>query len=369
VRAGFFLATILAVGLGAQTPAPSSEGTRPSFAQWLQEVRAEALARGIRQEVVDQALNGVEEPLPVVLERDRKQAETVLALERYISRQMTAARIRDGRRLVAAHRQTIDAISAKYGIPASIIAGVWGVESNFGRFSGTRPTITALATLAWDPRRSSLFREELFKALEILNRGDIAVGAMRGSWAGAMGQPQFMPSSYLEFAVDHDGDNRRDIWSTPADIFASIANYLRGHGWNDGQSWGREVSVPKAALTKISSTIGRREGSCKAVRDMTVRLPLAEWRALGVKAAGGRALPDAAEEASLISGSSRHFLVTPSYDALLEYNCAQAYALTVSLLGDEVLRPAPAPAARPAVPARKAPASRPRQAQPKRRRR
>ena len=125
--------------------------------------------------------------------------------------------------------------------------GVWGLESNFGRFTGVRPTVAALATLAWDPRRSAFFRGELFDALEILNRGDIEPAKMLGSWAGAMGQAQFMPSSYLQYAEDFDGDGRRDIWESPADIFASIANYLKGHGWIAGEPWGREVHVTRSS--------------------------------------------------------------------------------------------------------------------------
>jgi membrane-bound lytic murein transglycosylase B len=238
--------------------------------------------------------------------------------------------------MIARHKATLEDISKKYGVPSHIIAGVWGIESNFGRFSGVRPTITALATLAWDPRRSTFFRNELFSALEILNRGDIEPARMRGSWAGAMGQPQFMPSSYLEYAEDYDGDGRRDIWTTTADIFASVANYLKGHGWVAGQIWGREVKLSKKTASHVASSVARRAGSCQATRDMTVALPLAEWQRLGVRTRNGSALPEVDLEASLVTGTSRHFLVYQNYDALLQYNCAHAYALTVALLGDRL---------------------------------
>jgi membrane-bound lytic murein transglycosylase B len=330
VKLAAALVCLLGVAAAAQEP------SRPSFAEWLQGVRAEAVSRGISQAVVDEALSGIEEPLPVVIERDRSQAEIVLPLETYIARRLTRSAIRTGRTNVAAHKATIDKVSRQYGVPSSIIAGVWGIESNFGRFSGVRPTVPALATLAWDPRRSTLFRGELFDALEILNRGDIDLPNMRGSWAGAMGQPQFMPSSYLEYAVDYDGDGRRDIWNSPADIFASIANYLAGHGWVSGQTWGREVRVPAAAEKRIASTIARRTGSCQATRDMTVALPLAEWQRMGVRTMAGGALPKANLSASLVSGKSRRFLVYQNYDALLQYNCAHAYALSVAMLGERV---------------------------------
>jgi membrane-bound lytic murein transglycosylase B len=309
---------------------------RPAFSEWLAQVREEALARGIREEVVAETLDALEEPLPVVLERDRTQAEAVLSLEKYIARILTPRLIRTGRERFEEQRELLDAVAAKYGVPARIIAGVWGIESNFGRFTGVRPTIAALATLAWDPRRATFFRGELFDALEILNRGDIEPAQMKGSWAGAMGQVQFMPSSYLRFAEDFDGDGRKDIWSTPGDIFASAANYLKGHGWAADQTWGREVIVPAEAVRRIHRDIGRREGRCRATRDMTVPLPLSKWREIGVRLPGGRRLPASDLGGSLVSGRTRHFLVYSNYDALLEYNCSHSYAITVALLGEAV---------------------------------
>jgi len=325
----------------AKDAAPAQEQTRPSFTEWLAAVRSEALARGIRSEIVDAALGNIDEPVPVVIERDRAQAEVVLPLERYINRRLTPTLIKTGREKFVEQKAMLDEIAKKYGVPASIIAGIWGVESNFGRFTGVRPTVPALATLAWDPRRATFFRNELFNALEILNRGDIDLPNMRGSWAGAMGQPQFMPSSYLQYAQDYDGDGHRDIWDSPADIFASIANYLKGHGWHEGQTWGREVKVVPEAAKQIAAKVARREGSCKAMRDMTVPLPLSEWQQLGVRTLAGGALPKADLSASLVSGQTRRFLVYHNYDALLEYNCAHAYALTVAMLGERVAAPPP----------------------------
>lgn len=350
-------------------PQAATDATsRPSFAEWLEGVRSEALARGYKPELVNDALAGVQEPMPVVIERDRTQAETVLSIEAYITRQLTARRVREGRATLAKHKATLEKVEATYGVPARIIGGVWGMESNFGRFSGVRPTIAALATLAWDPRRATYFRRELFNALEILNRGDIDLPRLKGSWAGAMGQPQFMPSSYLQYAVDFDGDGRRDIWTTTDDVFASIANYLKGHGWEPGRPWGREVQVSKDVASRIAGTVARRAGSCQATRDMTVQLPLTEWQQLGVRTLTGAALPKVDIQAALVSGSSRHFLVYNNYDALLEYNCAHAYALSVAMLGDRLAGAAPAAASAPAkrAPAKRAPAQR---SAPKKRRR
>jgi membrane-bound lytic murein transglycosylase B len=322
----------------AQTQA---DAQRPSFSEFLARVRDEALSRGIRPEIVEAALANIEEPLPIVIERDRAQAEAVLSLETYIARRLTAKRIRTGREMMARHRDLLARVADTYGVPARIIVAVWGVESEYGRLTGIRPTIAALATLAWDPRRSTLFRTELFRALEILNRGDIEPAQLRGSWAGAMGQPQFMPSSYLLFAEDFNGDGRKDIWSTPDDVFASIANYLKGHGWSAGDTWGREVKVEPEVARRIANDVAPRDGSCRAIRDMTVALPLKQWQALGVRLPNGRALPTVDLDASLVAGTTRHFLVYRNYDALLDYNCANAYALGVALLGDGIAGPAP----------------------------
>jgi membrane-bound lytic murein transglycosylase B len=321
----------------AETPqTAAAEPTRPSFADWLAEVRTDALARGIRPEIVDEALADIPEPLPVVLERDRTQAETVFSLEQYIARILTPKLVATGQDRFAANRALLTEIGDGYGVDPHIIAGIWGMESNFGRFSGVRPTIAALATLAWDPRRATFFRGELFDALEILNRGDIDLAHMKGSWAGAMGQLQFMPSSYLDYAADYDGDGQRDIWSTPADVFASIANYLVGHGWTTGESWGREVKVSHEAERAIVNGVARRDGGCRATRDMTASLPVQRWRALGVRALNGSALPSSMPNAALVSGTTRHFLVYANYDALLAYNCAHSYALSVGLLADRL---------------------------------
>ena len=323
----------------AATPSDPQEQTRPSFSEWLAELRSEAIARGLREETIDQALATVDEPLPVVLERDRAQAETVLPLETYIARQTRTSIVRNARQMAVRHADLLKRVDERYAVPPHVIMAVWGIESNFGRFTGVRPIVGALATLAWDPRRSTLFRNELLSALEILDRGYIELPNMRGSWAGAMGQPQFMPSSYLKYAEDFDGDSRRDIWASHADIFASIANYLKGYGWVAGERWGREVTLSREAGRTVAADVARREGGCRARREMTVALPLAEWQRMGVRQMNGAALPTADLDASLISGSSRHFLVYRNYDVLLDYNCAHAYALSVALLSDRLPRP------------------------------
>jgi membrane-bound lytic murein transglycosylase B len=329
--------TLAVSGLLALVASPrllAQPDAQPTFHEWLAAVREEAVSRGIRPEVVDEALADVREPLPVVVERDRTQAEVVLPLETYLERRVTPRLVGQAREMLARHEPLLDRIAAAYGVPARTIVAIWGLESDFGRFTGIRPTIAALATLAWDPRRATLFRRELFDALEILNRGDIELASLRGSWAGAMGQPQFMPSSYLGFAVDFDGDRRRDIWHSTPDVFASIANYLKGHGWVSDERWGREVSFGPDAAAAIRSGIEQREGACQAKRRMTVAKPLGDWRALGVRTREGGPLPAADMHAALVSGATRHFLVYGNYDVLLAYNCAHPYAVSVGLLSD-----------------------------------
>jgi membrane-bound lytic murein transglycosylase B len=324
------------VTLTARTQDAADPPARPAFSEWLEGVRADALSRGIRAEIVDQALASVTEPEPSVIARDRTQAETVLSLETYIARQLKPRVIATARQMFARHRAVLDKISLQYGVSPRLLVAIWGIESNFGKFSGVRPTIGALATLAWDPRRATFFRGELLSAMEILDRGDIDVARMRGSWAGAMGQPQFMPSSYLKWAEDFDADGRRDIWSSSSDVFASIANYMKAHGWMAGQTWGREVMVTREVARTIARDVPRRDGSCIARRDMTVALPVSRWQELGVRLPGGRALPKTAFAASLVAGRTRNFLVYDNYDALLEYNCAHSYAVTVGLLADRI---------------------------------
>jgi membrane-bound lytic murein transglycosylase B len=338
-------AALLAASASAQTPTTPAP-TRPSFGDFLAGVKADALARGIRAEIVDQAFAGVEEPSASVIERDRSQAEVIQTIETYLTQRVTTKAIATGREMLEHHRDLLEEISATYGVPPQLLVSVWGFESNFGRFSGVRPTIAALATLAWDPRRSTLFRRELLDALEILNRGDIDLATMKGSWAGAMGQPQFMPSSYLKYAEDYDGDGRRDIWSTPADVFASIGNYLHGSNWTAAGTWGREVAVEPEARRRILNGVERRNGWCQAMRDMTVALPASRWRELGVRASNGEPLPEDTPDGALVTGESRAFLVFHNYDALLDYNCAHSYAIGVGLLADSILTGQP-----PVVPA------------------
>ncbi len=312
-----------------------SEVPRESFPEWLANLRKDALAAGISQRTVEAALSSVE-PVPVVIERDRTQAERVMALDKYLQRRLDRKTVRTARLMARRNATLLGRISAKYSVPANYIVAIWGLESNFGRFSGVRPTIATLATLAYDNRRAQLFRGELFDALRILDRGDIQLPAMKGSWAGAMGQPQFMPSAYLKYAQDFDGDGKTDIWGSRADAFASIANFLKEQGWKRGAAWGRGVKVPERAEAAIAAAAPFRTQGCEANRQLTEALPWSKWKTLGVRLEGRQRAPAAGTMASLVRGGSRSFLVFDNYATLLQYNCANAYALSVALLADRI---------------------------------
>lgn len=311
--------------------------TRPSFDAWLETTRQEALTRGISEATVMRAFDGLE-PLPVVVERDRTQAEAVQTVDEYVRRRLTPAFVRTANQKATAEKATLGKVGARYGVQPRFLVAVWGLESNFGRFSGVRPVVQALATLAWEGRRGAFFTDELMHALRIVDRGDIDLAVMKGSWAGAMGQTQFMPSSYLEHAEDFDGDGHRDIWRSTPDVLASIANYLKAYGWNAGETWGREVRLPAGKADAIVEQVGLRATGCRAEREMTARRPVKVWQTLGVRATDGRALPKVDRDASLYRAGKKAYLVYGNYEALLGYNCAHAYALAVSQLADRIRR-------------------------------
>jgi membrane-bound lytic murein transglycosylase B len=320
--------------LGAQTQEVAVDAVQP-FDAWLVEFVEEARGRGFGEGLLSSTVMGLE-PLHRVVASDRSQAELTVNFERYLSSRLTPPVIRRGREMGEQHRLVLTGIENKYDVQRRFMLSIWGMETRYGRVTGNTPIFQALATLAWEPRRAAFFRGQLFDALTIVNNGYIDAASMTGSWAGAMGQPQFMPSSYLQYAQDYDGDGRRDIWKSSADALASIANYLKGWGWKGDETWGREVQVTRAIRERITDAVPQRTDGCFSMRDMTERRPLSEWSRLGVKLKGGRPLPDADLNAGLVETESRSFLVYTNYDAILRYNCAHHYALSVALLADRL---------------------------------
>jgi membrane-bound lytic murein transglycosylase B len=326
------LAVVFVFTTGLQTPVPDEP---PPFDQWLQELMDEARARGFSEALLEEALADIE-PRPQVIANDRSQAEGVIGFDRYYRTRVTPQIVRLGRDLAYQHRAVLADIEAAYGVSRRVVVAIWGIETRYGRVTGNTPVFQALATLAWEPRRAAFFRGELFNALTMVARGDIDTTTMTGSWAGAMGQAQFMPSSYLKFAADFDRDGRRDIWGSTPDALASIANYLKAWGWDEEFRWGREVRVSSAARARIEQETSNPLEGCSARRSMTERVPLTDWQRMGVRRADGSALPDSDVPASLVDTDARSFLVYPNYEAILRYNCAHYYALTVAQLSDQI---------------------------------
>lgn len=315
--------TVHAAGAPASSPGDDEAALRERFSKWVAAFRTTALAAGIRENTFDAAFDGVQ-VLPRVIERDRTQPEFVRAVWDYLESAASAARVTRGQEKLAQARAEAEAAAARHGVPAPVLAAIWGLESNYGDNVGSTPTIDALATLAFDGRREAWARGQLLAALRILQGGDIERARMVGSWAGAMGQTQFLPSSFLAYAVDGDGDGRRDIWGSVADVLASTAHYLARVGWRAGEPWGLEVTLPERFDLNRA--------------DLQVRQPSAQWAIEGVRAADGTDLPALAESALLLPAGARGpaFLVGTNFRALLRYNSSTSYALAVGLLAQRL---------------------------------
>jgi len=321
IRRAVLCAALAAATLSGAGPARSATS---SFADWLDGVRQEAAQKGIRPATISAALSGIQ-PIPRVLELDRRQPETTLTFQQYLDRVVNDDRVARGRRLLAENRDLLERVSARYNVQPRFIVALWGIESDFGRITGNFSVVESLATLAYDGRRSSFFRGELFNALRILDQGHIAPTSMRGSWAGAMGQNQFMPSSFLSYAQDFDGDGRRDIWTNLSDVFASTANYLSRVGWRGDETWGRWVALP--------------DGFDRNLASLDTRKGLGEWQALGVRKSDGGPLPAADLKASVLTPGGAQgpaSIVYENYRAIMKWNRSHYFAHAVGILADRI---------------------------------
>lgn len=335
LAAASFIALQQPVAVARQNATPTAVEEPPPFDQWLHDLIDEAQNRGYSENLIDQTLAGLT-PLTRVIQNDRAQAELVVGFDRYYRGRVNSRFVQQGRELARRHGTLLSRLENSYDVQRRFVLAIWGIETRYGRVTGNTPVFQALATLAWEPRRAQFFRGELFDALTMVSSGHIDAASMTGSWAGAMGHPQFMPSSYLKYAKDFDGDGRTDIWRSTPDALASIANYLKESGWNDEFTWGREVRVEPAVRERIARETSRRSEGCYAMRNMTERIPLTEWDRLGVRRTNGARLPKVDLKAGLVSTDTRSFLVYENYDAILRYNCAHYYALTVALLADQI---------------------------------
>ncbi len=312
-------------GLLVLVPTPHAADNAPAFGDWVADLRHEAAAQGIRSATLDVALSGIA-PVPRVLELDQDQPEFKLSFAEYLARVAPPARVTRGRQLLAENRPLLEEIRARYGVQPRVVVALWGVETDFGRLQGGFRVIEALATLAYDGRRSAFFRRELLAALHILDEGHVAPAEFLGSWAGATGQCQFMPTTFRQHAVDFNGDGRCNIWSDRADALASGAQYLASAGWQGDRLWGRRVRLP-AGLDSEAAGLDRRR-------------PLSEWQALGVRRADGRDLPRAPNlDASLIlpdGDGGPAFLVYDNFRALMAWNRSIHFATAVGILSDRI---------------------------------
>lgn len=301
---------------------------KPSFESYLEGVKADAIDQGISEQTLEQAFSDVRF-IKRTIKLDRSQPETRQTLETYLPKRVPDWKVAKARKLYKENYDLLSQIGEQYGVQPRFIVALWGNETNFGTYTGNFDIISALASLAYDGRREAFFRKELLSALTILEQGHITKGDFKGSWAGAMGQTQFMPSSFLAFAVDQDGDGRKDIWGTKADVFASIANYLKESGWNDEWTWGRQVRLPEGFDTSLTGLKQKKS--------------LAQWQAKGIRRFDYSDLPKADIQASVIlpdeTVKGRAYLAYGNYDVLMKWNRSYYFVTSVGYLSDRISYP------------------------------
>ncbi|WID94217.1 lytic murein transglycosylase [Bosea vestrisii] len=304
----------------AQTPKPEARPAAPGFDGFLRTLWPMAQARGISRQTFDLAFQGVT-PDPSIVALTHKQSEFVAPIWSYLNSAVGGGRISRGREMLEAHASVLAQAESRYGVPKEIILGIWGMETNYGSFKGDKDVIRSLATLANIRYRGDFFRDELLTALELIEKGHVERRELRGSWAGAMGHTQFMPSSYMKYAVDQTGDGHADIWTSTSDAIASTANYLKGYGWTPGLPWGIEVAVPDGFDHNL------------------YRASFSSFRSAGVRRADGGSLPSSGEARLFYPAghTGPAMLLTANFDVIKKYNSSDAYALAVGHLGDRIV--------------------------------
>lgn len=301
----------------------SALSAQKNWPVWLKEVKQEALAQGISPQVIEMAFADVREPSRRVKGLSKSQPEHRLSYIKYRNSRIDNYRIALGRKKYKQYHNTLESIGREYGVDPCFVVSFWGIETSYGGYMGNFPVIKSLTTLAYDSKRPDFFRHELFTALHILNDGHVDLKHFKGEWAGASGHPQFLPSSWVKYAVDYDGDGKRDIWRSKPDALASIANYMKGKGWHDGEPWAIHVKLPKNFDRKLEG-----KSTVKTVK---------EWEALGVRTKDGSSLPYPELQASIIQPHGGPvFLAYPNYKMILRYNNSIYYAGAVGYLADKI---------------------------------
>jgi len=320
----FTLSTLLLSSLVANA---DGEKEKIPFEQYVTNLKGEAIELGIDPSVVNSAFENVEF-LQRSVKSDKEQPEFKLTLDTYIPRAVPDWKIEQAREAYKKHYHLLHKVGKEYGVQPRFIVALWGIETNFGRLTGRHYIISSLTTMAYEGRREALFKKQLFAALTILDEGHIEQDKFIGSWAGAMGQVQFMPTSYLNYAVDFDGDGKKDIWNNYADVFASAANYLKTEGWDDSETWGRQVLIPDDFDIELAGIKKRKT--------------LDEWQALGVRRFDGSALPKVDMDASIVipdDASGRVYLAYNNYRVLMHWNRSYYFATAVSYLSERIKYP------------------------------
>lgn len=315
---------------------------KQSFSQYVEQIKVEAAEKGYDQTMIEQAFSNLTYRKKVV-KKDQNQPERVETLDTYLPKRVNPWVVKKARQLYKEHQVLLDEIGSVYGVQPRFIVALWGLESAFGKYTGNHQVFAALTTLAYEGRRAALYRRQIFAALEILKQGHISLDKFNGSWAGAMGQTQFLPTSFLEYAVDYDGDGQKDIWQSTADIFASIAHYLSREGWNNQYTWGRQVKLPESFDTKVGLTSVANSLSIWSKRFKAAQQPLSYWQQLGVVRMDGSRLPDVKIRAALIipdDANGRVYLAYDNYKTLMHWNRSYYFVTSVGFLADQIGYPA-----------------------------
>ena len=321
-----FVALIMSFSLNGHAQSEPFKASETDFKNWLNDFKKQARNEGISQSTLDQAFKNVKLNKKV-LESDKKQPEFTSTFFDYFNRAVSDTRVANGQKNYEANKTLLDEVTKKYGIPGRFLVAFWGLETNYGSYTGNLPIIESLSTLAYDPRRSKFFTTQLMSALIILDKGHVSLKQMKGSWAGAMGQCQFMPSNYLQYAVDGDGDGKINLWDSLPDVFHSAGNFLNQLGWQAQENWGREVTLPK--------------GFDYALADNKTARTLSDWKKLGITLADGREIPNEDMQAKLLLASDYlgpAFLVYDNFKVIKRWNNADKYAISIGHLADRIVK-------------------------------
>ncbi|WP_430283561.1 lytic murein transglycosylase [Pseudoalteromonas sp.] len=335
------LAVIL-LSASLSTSVLAEEKTQADFDVYVAALKKEAIEKGYDQALIDEAFATAKFKKKVI-SADKNQPEVKETLETYLPKRVPQWKIDRARKLYKEHQDVLEKVAKEYGVQARFIVALWGLESNFGKIQGGHSVIASLVTLAFDGRRETMYKNQLWAALDILKEGHITLDKFKGSWAGAMGQTQFMPTSFNSYAVDYNGDGRKDIWTTEEDAFASIANYLKQEGWNDDLTWGRQVKLPEGFDNANILKRGTKTRSQWLEYWKNSERSLADWQALGVRKMDGSDLPNVDVTAAMVmpdDTNGRMYLAYDNYKALMHWNRSYYFATSVGYLSDRIGYPA-----------------------------